>query len=73
MEDKGAALEAQRKQALKKGRDVTAQKLALEVSFMKKYTTIDPFCNITQHLTYPLVTHISSYKPHNRLVSMQQK
>ena len=32
MEDKGAALEAQRKQALKKGRDVTAQKLALEVS-----------------------------------------
>lgn len=56
MEDKGVALEAQRKQALKKGRDVTAQKLVLEVSFMKKYTTIDPLCNLTQHLTYPLVT-----------------
>ena len=41
MEDKSAALEAQRKQALKKGRDVTAQKLAIEVRLIANYA-VDP-------------------------------
>ena len=68
MEDKGTALEMQRKQALKKGRDVTAQKLALEVSLVDNYTVYEPD-NQSSHSPY----HTYSTTQHNRSVSMQLK
>ena len=75
MEDKGAALEAQRKQALKKGRDVTAQKLSLEVSLVTKFTRYTPV-NDTSHTpithtpyhSYPL-SHIHQHTTDRRQCS----
>ena len=65
MEDKGTALEMQRKQALKKGRDVTAQKLALEVSLVDNYTVYEPD-NQSSHSPY----HTYSTTQHNRSICM---